>query len=247
VNEIKDRLACWLLGIGDNKRRQIDKSTRLNVWRKYIGNKFEDKCFCCKSRFIYFDDFEVGHKIPVSRGGDDNIDNLRPICRPCNLGMGDMPMDDYIKDYYPQSEKNDVDIRGYNNITDEDKKQLILNDFEEVIKKINLFIYEYELNDPSVAYWKEITSPKMYALFDNLYRHRDKLKEEYSSKKLLEYNKNILPDILDILFNCSIILGEANEDVNRAFTEFKIDSLDITSLKESVTVLIKLKSLIKWR
>ena len=32
--------------------------------------------------------FEVGHKISVFNNGTDNIDNLEPICRGCNLSMG---------------------------------------------------------------------------------------------------------------------------------------------------------------
>lgn len=106
LNEIKDRLACWLFGNSDKKRRPIDSSTRNNVWRKYVGDKTKEKCFCCKNRPIFFDNFDVGHIIPVSKGGGDNMDNLRPICRPCNQGMSDMSMTEYIEMYYPQSERS---------------------------------------------------------------------------------------------------------------------------------------------
>jgi hypothetical protein len=123
----------------------------------------------------------------------------------------------------------------------------IINDLEEVITKINSFIYKYESNDPSVAYWNKITSPRLYVLFDSHCRERDRLKKEYSSEKLLEYNKYVLPCLSNVLFECQIVLGESDEDVNQAFTKFKINSLDLDSLKESVMILYKLKSVIEWR
>ena len=33
-------------------------------------------------------EFEVGHNIPESKGGTLDLDNLRPICHQCNIGMG---------------------------------------------------------------------------------------------------------------------------------------------------------------
>jgi len=33
--------------------------------------------------------FEVGHNIPRSKGGLNDIDNLRPICGNCNRSMSD--------------------------------------------------------------------------------------------------------------------------------------------------------------
>ena len=57
------------------------------MWRKYNGNKKDGKCYVCR-RVITDDNFDVGHNKAKSKGGYDNIDNLRPICRPCNDGMG---------------------------------------------------------------------------------------------------------------------------------------------------------------
>ncbi len=82
------------------KRKPIDKSTRDAVWIKYLGNKVEGKCYCCKIRTIHFTDFQVGHNKAVAKGGDNNISNLRPICGPCNRGMGTMSIEQYRKKYY---------------------------------------------------------------------------------------------------------------------------------------------------
>jgi 5-methylcytosine-specific restriction endonuclease McrA len=82
------------------KRRPIDKNTRDAVWLKYMGNKVEGKCYCCKIRPIHITDFQVGHVIAVVNGGKDNISNLRPICGPCNRGMKTMNLEQYKKNIF---------------------------------------------------------------------------------------------------------------------------------------------------
>jgi 5-methylcytosine-specific restriction endonuclease McrA len=43
-------------------------------------------------------DFEVGHILAVSNGGNDEISNLRPICSVCNKSMGSKNMREYVLD-----------------------------------------------------------------------------------------------------------------------------------------------------
>ena len=81
-------------------RRPIDKNTRNAVWLKYLGNKVEGKCYCCKIRTIHITDFQVGHNKAVAKGGKDNISNLRPICGSCNRGMKTMSIEQYKKKYF---------------------------------------------------------------------------------------------------------------------------------------------------
>ena len=61
--------------------KRIPKALREQVWRVYNGNKFEAKCWVqwCENLVTPFT-FEAGHNIPRSKGGTDDIDNLRPIC-----------------------------------------------------------------------------------------------------------------------------------------------------------------------
>lgn len=70
-------------------RTSIPKAIREQTWIRYNGPKFESKCNVtwCQNIITPFT-FEVGHNIPASRGGDTNIDNLRPICTGCNRSMG---------------------------------------------------------------------------------------------------------------------------------------------------------------
>jgi len=52
-------------------------------------------CTCCQQNEISVQDFHCGHVQAVSKGGDDGIINLRPICAPCNAAMGTTNMFEY--------------------------------------------------------------------------------------------------------------------------------------------------------
>jgi hypothetical protein len=47
--------------------------------------------------------FEVGHNVPRSKGGTDNLDNLRPICSSCNKSMGNQYTIDEFSDLSARS------------------------------------------------------------------------------------------------------------------------------------------------
>jgi 5-methylcytosine-specific restriction endonuclease McrA len=76
------------VNINVNRRRKLPYGLRANVWTKYNGEVFNAKCYVefCEQVVTPFT-FEVGHDIPVSKGGSDSITNLRPICRNCNNSM----------------------------------------------------------------------------------------------------------------------------------------------------------------
>jgi 5-methylcytosine-specific restriction endonuclease McrA len=71
------------------KKQKIPKALREQVWRRYIGDKFKNKCYIvwCSNTITVFD-FHVGHDLPESKGGSTVITNLRPICSRCNHSMG---------------------------------------------------------------------------------------------------------------------------------------------------------------
>jgi 5-methylcytosine-specific restriction endonuclease McrA len=57
-----------------------------------------NKCFYCGKKIIPFTvDKQIDHKIPVSRGGKNNIENLAICCKSCNSGKCDMTDSEYIK------------------------------------------------------------------------------------------------------------------------------------------------------
>jgi len=72
-----------------NKKR-IPKRIREMVWKTYIGKKWKGKCHVswCDNVMTILSSWHVGHNVPESKGGELTIENLRPICADCNLGMG---------------------------------------------------------------------------------------------------------------------------------------------------------------
>lgn len=70
------------------KKSPIPKALREQVWLKYFGKKYNHKCYIrwCTNIINVFD-FECGHNVPESKGGDTVLENLRPICSRCNKSM----------------------------------------------------------------------------------------------------------------------------------------------------------------
>lgn len=88
---------------GDNyppRRKSIPKAVKDTVWSKYIGaNNAEGKCYVC-SRTIHITSFDLGHDKARANGGNDHINNLRPICRTCNSSMGTTSIEVFKKKYF---------------------------------------------------------------------------------------------------------------------------------------------------
>jgi len=82
------------------RRKSIDPNLRKEVWDTYIGQATSAKCFCCWTNpitpFTYCNTFHAGHIISHAHGGSENIENLLPICRDCNMNMDAEDWDDYI-------------------------------------------------------------------------------------------------------------------------------------------------------
>ena len=90
-----------------NKRvlkKKIPQKIRNDSWNKYIGKTIGCvKCICCNETEITQNNFEAGHIIPSSKGGENTLDNILPICSGCNRSMGNKNMDDYINTHYPNN------------------------------------------------------------------------------------------------------------------------------------------------
>ena len=60
------------------------------------------KCVCCNYQEIRQIEFHCGHIIAEVNGGETTVENLKPICAQCNLSMGSMNMNEFIKKYFKQ-------------------------------------------------------------------------------------------------------------------------------------------------
>ena len=89
-----------------NNRKGIPQKVKYDLWENYFGKNYNDQtCPVCEQTKISIIHFEAGHIIAAANGGDDTLDNLRPICEKCNRSMGTEHMDLYKEKYYPKRKK----------------------------------------------------------------------------------------------------------------------------------------------
>jgi len=72
------------------RKQKIPIAFREQIWYRDMGKEFQGKCPTrwCNNIITVFD-FQAGHNIPESKGGETIPDNLTPICARCNMSMGD--------------------------------------------------------------------------------------------------------------------------------------------------------------
>jgi 5-methylcytosine-specific restriction endonuclease McrA len=57
-----------------------------------LYDSYNNQCFYCESK----QSLTIDHKIPITRGGDDQISNLQIVCRTCNASKADMTHDEFM-------------------------------------------------------------------------------------------------------------------------------------------------------
>lgn len=85
------------------KRKVFSARERLIIYRKTKGH-----CYLC-GEFVDFDSFEVEHKVPLSKGGTNDLSNVFCSCHCCNTIKHDIYPEDFMerisKIYLYQMEK----------------------------------------------------------------------------------------------------------------------------------------------
>jgi hypothetical protein len=85
-------------------RKKLPAIRRQEVWNTHIG-EYIGKILCpsCETNSITPFTFVCAHVLAVSNGGDNSVNNLRPICQLCNSSMYTQCMSDFIMEFYPTS------------------------------------------------------------------------------------------------------------------------------------------------
>lgn len=84
-----------------HRKRKIQECLKNQVWDKWFGfDVGKAKCWCCNHMTIIQCSFVCGHVVAESQGGETTINNLRPICAPCNSSMGAENMKDFALRVY---------------------------------------------------------------------------------------------------------------------------------------------------
>jgi hypothetical protein len=74
---------------------KIPTALRNKIWEIHSLRQYEMQCPVCNINIITTINFHCGHIIPESWGAPTELANLIPICKDCNLGMGNRYMLDY--------------------------------------------------------------------------------------------------------------------------------------------------------
>jgi hypothetical protein len=83
------------------KKKTINKALKTAIWDTYGGADLRKmKCVAGCGKDIAIENFEGGHVIPESLGGETTLYNLRPICGPCNRSMGQINMEKFAWDNF---------------------------------------------------------------------------------------------------------------------------------------------------
>ena len=72
-------------------KQKIPIKVKHELWKKHYGEVWRGKCtvsWCTTTYPVLSSEWHAGHNIPESKGGTVSLNNLRPICASCNLGMG---------------------------------------------------------------------------------------------------------------------------------------------------------------
>ena len=89
IDYIKNQCTINTIHRWKTAKKRITKGIRQKLWYKYF--KHSDVATCpithCNN-VIYKENFQAGHIISEYNGGQITLNNLRPICRTCNLCMG---------------------------------------------------------------------------------------------------------------------------------------------------------------
>jgi len=84
--------------LSQDKRIKFGSEIKKQLFLEYSKNKINVICPCCRSRkFLYTDsyDWHISHKISLDKGGNNEFENLIPLCHRCNLDMGTKSFESY--------------------------------------------------------------------------------------------------------------------------------------------------------
>lgn len=86
-------------GYGKGKRRKTLSWKMSEKKRAAIYEKSNGRCFYCGAKLSYEigldNTMHIDHITPRAKGGRNNIENLNPSCKLCNLSKGKKNLDEY--------------------------------------------------------------------------------------------------------------------------------------------------------
>jgi 5-methylcytosine-specific restriction endonuclease McrA len=92
----------------EKNTKQLSKHIRHRLWDRYFDTTY-GTCYVCGREITILsfgsNIFEAGHVIARSKGGTNDIKNLRPVCGGCNKNMRNTDLREFQKEFYPNIPK----------------------------------------------------------------------------------------------------------------------------------------------
>lgn len=79
------------------KRGNVKGALKISVWQKHYGSEEEGKCLFCENK-INRKICHFAHDVAHKDGGEQNIYNLYPCCKDCNLRMKTKTAEEYYEE-----------------------------------------------------------------------------------------------------------------------------------------------------
>lgn len=80
----------------EKNKAKIKRRSYSDEERKIIYNKSGGRCELCGQRLL-FEKMTLDHIVPLSMGGEDDVENLSCTCYPCNLFKGNILPSDFME------------------------------------------------------------------------------------------------------------------------------------------------------
>lgn len=88
--------------------RQVSERRKFTDYeKKTVYARGNGRCAIC-GKPLKFDDMTIDHKIPLSRGGTNEFNNLQPACLTCNIMKGNLEVSEFfgkLKEIYKFSKR----------------------------------------------------------------------------------------------------------------------------------------------
>jgi 5-methylcytosine-specific restriction endonuclease McrA len=87
-SNFKQRQEIVAIDFANRKAKKLDIEGRLTVsqWR-FLKIKYDYMCLCCKRQEPEIS-LTIDHIVPFSKGGENTIHNIQPLCGSCNKSKG---------------------------------------------------------------------------------------------------------------------------------------------------------------
>lgn len=91
-------------------KQSIPVQLKNNVWSRKFQDNATGLCSCCQKETLQSSSFHCGHIYAEAQGGEIHILNMLPICKSCNIHMGQQYMPNYMERVFGRNLFNEMDV-----------------------------------------------------------------------------------------------------------------------------------------